>query len=106
MPNRFLMPVILLFAATVTSVSIRLASAGEAACASPALPIEAEEYTPLTSDNYARTEIQQMFAGAYIQKIAEATGSSVMGVLMHEWVPSDPNHKAFARANFGSFCDG
>ena len=106
MPNSFLMPVILLFAAVVTLVSIRLASAGEAACASPAVLIEAEEYTPLTSDNYARTETQQMFAGAYIQKIAQPTGSSVMGVLMHERVPSDPNHKAFARANFGSFCYG
>ena len=106
MPNRFLMPVMLSVAAVVTPVSIQLASAEEAACASPAVPIEAEEYTPLTSDNYARTETQQMFAGAYIQKIAQPTGSSVMGVLMHERVPSDPNHKAFARANFGSFCDG
>jgi hypothetical protein len=93
MPNRFLMPVMLSVAAVVTPGSIQLASAEEAACASPAVPIEAEEYTPLTSDNYARTETQ-------------ATGYSGMELLMPERVPSDPNHKAFARANFGFFCDG
>ena len=100
MPRRFLMPVMLSVAAVVTLTSTQQASAAEAACPPPAVRIEAQEFTPLTADNYATAETQSIFAGAYIQKIAQATCSGGMGVLMHERVPSDPNHKAFARVNF------
>lgn len=87
-------------AAVVTLISPQVVSAEESACPPPAVRIEAEEITPLTADNYATAETQSIFAGAYIKKIAQATCTSGMGVVMHERVPSDPNHKAFARVNF------
>ena len=100
MSNRFFIPVMLSVAAFVSPALTQQVFAEEAACPPPAVRIEAEEFTPLTADNYATAETQSIFAGAYIQKIAQATCSSGMGVLMHERVPSDPNHKAFARVNF------
>ena len=69
-------------------------------CPEPAVRIEATAATPLTELNYATAETQSLFAGAYVKKIAKETCSGGMGVLMHERVPSDPNHKDFARVNY------
>ena len=62
--------------------------------------IEADDFTPVTSKNYARAETQSLFAGAYISLIAKSTCTPGMGVLMHEREPSDPSHRAFARVNY------
>lgn len=75
-------------------------AADEPDCPAPAVRIEANGFTPLTSENYATAETQSLFAGPYISMIAKATCSPGMGVLMHERAPSDPNHRAFARVNF------
>jgi hypothetical protein len=69
-------------------------------CPAPAVRIEAEEFTPVTSQNYATAETQSLFAGAYIALIAKSTCTPGMGVLMHEREPSDPSHRAFARVNY------
>ncbi len=69
-------------------------------CPAPAVRIEAEEFTPLTTQNYATAETQSLFAGPYISMIAKETCSDGMGVLMHEREPSDPSHRAFARVNY------
>ena len=87
-------------AVVVTLISTQSAFAEETECPPPAVRIDAEDVTPLTADNYATAETQSIFAGAYIKKIAQATCTSGMGVVMHERVPSDPNHKAFPRVNF------
>ena len=69
-------------------------------CPAPAVRIEADDFTPVTSKNYARAETQSLFAGAYISLIAKSTCTPGMGVLMHEREPSDPSHRAFARVNY------
>ena len=73
MSSRFFMPVMLSVAAFVSPALTQQVFAEEAACPQPAVRIEAEEFTPLTADNYATAETQSIFAGAYIQKIAQAT---------------------------------
>ena len=95
-----ILPIRVAVTVLVTLIYTQFVFAEETACPPPALRLEAEELTPLNPDNYAMAETQSLFAGAYIQKIAQATCTGGMGVLMHERVPSDPNHKAFARVNF------
>lgn len=76
------------------------ARAEQAACPEPAVRIEAKTATPVTAENYATAETQSLFSRAYINKIAKATCSDGMGVLMHERQPSDPKHRDFARVNY------
>ena len=55
--------------------------------------------TPVTDENYALAESQIIFSD-YVQRIAAATDTNGVGVLMHNKVGADPKDRTVMRINF------
>ena len=55
--------------------------------------------TKVTAENYGLAETQQIMSG-YVKKIAKATGTDGVGVIMHIREGADPKDKTIMRSNF------
>lgn len=69
------------------------------ACSSPEQTGQNRETTPVTDENYSLAETQ-IIMESYVQKIAKATGTTGVGVFMHNQKGADPQDKTIMRSNF------
>jgi len=87
---------ILLSAIVIASLSL---TANANTTATPQVTQEVNKTTKVTPENYGLAETQQIMSG-YVKKIAKATGTDGVGVIMNVREGADPKDRTIMRINF------